>query len=254
MCPNHFRSITQEHLDLPSSNSIHTSILGSKWTLLILGSRSPESNVPKPFQINNSRTPWRPSLLKLCPHIHSILVSRWTLLIFGSLGQRSRSLGSNIQKLFPIILNWLIQLYKTSVTKTTLGGIMFYNISRLFLYSWVDSEWSVLVRTWSVNLETKNFNDLQRFACISIPLVLVFSDFNDKKNDMNFWAPENLQFKNFIGTFVIRMEQDKNDVICKHTYFYCIIGYVKGAGWLVGDSGQTNNTFTHFCRSAVQRW
>jgi len=34
-----FRSITQEHLELPSSNFSHTFVLGSRGTLMILGSR-----------------------------------------------------------------------------------------------------------------------------------------------------------------------------------------------------------------------
>ena len=71
-----FQSIPRECLDLPSSNLVHTSLLGSRETLLILGSlgqrpRTPGSNlnVPKPFPINNSRTPW-PTFLKLCPNIY----------------------------------------------------------------------------------------------------------------------------------------------------------------------------------------
>jgi len=58
MCQNWFRSITQERLDLPSSNLVHTSILGSKWVLLILrslgkSSRSLWPSVPNQFRINN---------------------------------------------------------------------------------------------------------------------------------------------------------------------------------------------------------
>mgnify|MGYP007091326742 FL=1 len=51
MCEKSFWPLTQECLDLPSLNLIHTSILGSKETYWSRGqrSRSPGSNVPKPF-------------------------------------------------------------------------------------------------------------------------------------------------------------------------------------------------------------
>ena len=69
-----FRSIIRECLHQPSSNFAHTSILGSRGTLLFLGSlgqrsMSPGSNVPKPFLISNSRKPL-PTLIKLGPLIH----------------------------------------------------------------------------------------------------------------------------------------------------------------------------------------
>ena len=71
ICQNHFWSITGECLDQPSSYLVDTSILGSRWTLLILRSLGKRSrlNVPKTFQINNLRMPW-PTFLKLSPHIH----------------------------------------------------------------------------------------------------------------------------------------------------------------------------------------
>ena len=52
---------------------VHISVLGSSWTILILGSlgqmpRSPGSKVSKLFPINFSRTPW-PTFLKHGPHI-----------------------------------------------------------------------------------------------------------------------------------------------------------------------------------------
>jgi len=93
MCQKRIRSITRECLDLPSSNLVHTSILGSRGTLLISGSLGQRSNVPKPFQI-----------------------------VYGTISQNEFLLHIFVQ----LILNWLIQLYKTSGTKKSLGGIMFY--------------------------------------------------------------------------------------------------------------------------------
>ena len=111
-------------------------VLGSRETILILGSlgqssRSPRSNVPKPFP----SITWECLDLPSSNLVHtSILDSRETLLFFGSLGQRSpgqicqNGLSNNFKNEFllhtfvQLILNWLIQLYKTSVTKNTLGA------------------------------------------------------------------------------------------------------------------------------------
>ena len=68
-------------LDIPSSNLVRTPILGSRWTIFILGSlgqrsMSLRSNVPKMFPINNSKMPW-PTVLKLSPHIHPVEEHYW---------------------------------------------------------------------------------------------------------------------------------------------------------------------------------
>jgi len=76
------------------------------------------------------------SITRELPSSNLDLGSRGTLLILGSLGQRSGSpgqicpntLSNNFENEFllhtfvQLILNWLIQLYQTSVTKTVYGA------------------------------------------------------------------------------------------------------------------------------------
>ena len=119
-----FWSITEERLDIPSSNSVHTSVWGSWETLLIMGSpgqrsRSPGSNVPKPFPFNNSRMPW-PTLRKLGPHIHPGW-QRKPIKGQGHWGQICQNcLSNNFENVHSYIcatyFEPTIQLYKTSVT------------------------------------------------------------------------------------------------------------------------------------------
>ena len=63
---------TGERLDLLSSNLVNTFILGSRGTLLILGSKVNVTGVKcaKTVSYKNWRMPW-PTILKLGPHIHS---------------------------------------------------------------------------------------------------------------------------------------------------------------------------------------
>ena len=125
-----FWSITEERLDVPSSNSVHTSVWGSWETLLIMGSpgqrsRSPGSNVPKPFPFNNSRMPW-PTLSKLGPHIHP----GWQRKHIKGQGHW----GQICQKQFRICATYFeltIKLYKRSVTKKHFRGHNYTNISCL---------------------------------------------------------------------------------------------------------------------------
>ena len=127
---------------------VHTSVLDSRGTLLMLGllgqrSRSRGSNVPKLFPIYNPRMPW-PTFLKLGPHIRA--GQQRNPIDFGVTGSKVKVTRSNVSKLFQIveltisqnefllhtfvqlILNWLIQFYKTYVTKISLEGITFYKL------------------------------------------------------------------------------------------------------------------------------
>ena len=79
-------SITRERLDLPSLNSVHTFILGSRGTLLILRSHGQMSRVP----------------VSTVPKVFKCLIP-----------QNEFLLHTFVQ----LILSWLIRLYKTLVTK-----------------------------------------------------------------------------------------------------------------------------------------
>ena len=87
-------------------------IRGQQRNTIDLRSLGQRSSVPKPFPINNSRTP-SITFLKPCPHIRV-----WQ--------QRTLINWFLLHTFVQLILNWLIQLYKTSVAKKNLGGIMFY--------------------------------------------------------------------------------------------------------------------------------
>ena len=79
------------------------------------------------FLINSSRTPWR-TFLKLCQHIRPQQQRNPIDLWVKGQGHRGiicqNRLSNNFENEFLLhtfvllILNWLVQLYKTSVTKT----------------------------------------------------------------------------------------------------------------------------------------
>ena len=121
----HYRSITWGCIDLPSSNLVHTSIRGSRGTLLILGSlgqrsRSSGANVPKLSRI-------------VC-----ITISQNEFLL---------------HKFVQLILNWLVQLYKTSVTKKSFRGhnVLWTSLVILVLSTSIISRWNInSINKWQI--------------------------------------------------------------------------------------------------------
>ena len=88
------------------SMCMYTSILVRVGSLLIFGSlgqrsRSTGSNVPKPFPINNSRTPQTiTTFFKLGPHIHHR--QQRTLVDFGNTRSKVKVSGVNVPNPLPI--------------------------------------------------------------------------------------------------------------------------------------------------------
>ena len=108
--------------------------------ILLCTCRSGGLSVTFSFLINYSRGPWH-TFLKLCPHIRP--GQQRNPIDFGITGSKVNTVTDCLSKDFPnelllhtlvqLILNWLIQFYKTSVTKKSLGGIMFYKHLLLLL-------------------------------------------------------------------------------------------------------------------------
>ena len=94
------RSITREHLNLPSSNMVHASILDSRGTLLILGSVG-QGHQGKICQNRFRSITWESIDLPSSNFHTSILGSKKYILILRSLDQRSRSPVSNVSIPFP---------------------------------------------------------------------------------------------------------------------------------------------------------
>ena len=73
ICQNRFWWLTRKRIDLPFSCLLQTYIISSIGTLLILWSlgkrsRSPRTDMPKPFPLNSLRTHW-PTFFKHGSHI-----------------------------------------------------------------------------------------------------------------------------------------------------------------------------------------
>jgi len=134
------------------------------------------------FPTNNSRMPW-PTFLKLCPHNRpeqqrSPIETGFKVKMTGD--KYAKNISDCLINNFPkwisssyfvqLILNWFMQFYKTSVTKKSLGGIMFYRHLLLFFWmiAWRNRSKYLSFESMEIKLHLSNYYEWEDVSRLPI--------------------------------------------------------------------------------------